>query len=715
MAVIQFSPPADNERGPIFLERLIEGWVSLVGEEGIELGIASVSGQVVFQVSVPEKRQRVVAAQLANAYSGMKVTVLPLTQKPLANTSIGWLRLSPDVFSLKLHHSFVEEHTRSAVDPLESLLEIIKSGRSGRVSTAIWLKLTPLKRKQVERAKRNARHLESRFPLKAFETTFERNFSGTTWQQRATLWCLRRLFRPTKTVPAAIEEKLQQHLFSATLRIEVATDQPNQQLHQQKMEDIQSTIRLLTAFSSDFFLEESSRASFMLSAPEIATLWHFPIADTNVPRLERHSFKELEPPVNLPTKQGDANVVTLGRTCFRNEQQTFGMDIEARRRHLYIVGKSGMGKSTLLQSIITEDISAGRGLAVIDPHGDLAENILNYVPKHRTNDVVWFDPADSDYAVSFNPLMVSEGGDKTLVADGVLSAFQKVFGMDESQAPRLLHIFRNSLLSLVEMPAASLLDVQRLLVEPMYRKSVIAQVSNPVVRSFWLDEFNKWKPHDRTVFVASLQNKLGAFLTNPKLQRILSQSPGKVDLRQIMDKGKILIVNLSKGRVGENVSNLLGTLIVTSLQLAAMSRASIVESARRDFSIIIDEFQNFATPSIATFLSEARKYRTHLILANQYTRQLPEEILLAVLGNVGSTVAFQIGTEDTELFERQFGQTVTADNLLNIPKYHAYCRLLNQGMPSRPFSMKTIPTKVLLSNRAGTIRRTSNSHWAIKQ
>ncbi len=552
MTLIQFSPPVDNERGPVFLEPLIEGWVSLAGKEGIALGIASVAGQVVFQISVPDKRQRIIAFQLANAYPGTKVEVLPSPQKsPSKNqqTSIGWLRLSPDVYSLKLHQGFVEEHTRSAFDPLESLLEAIKSGRSGRVSTTLWLSLTPLKRKQVERAKRNAQFLESRFPFKALEATFQRHFSGTTWRQRSSLRLIRRLIRSTKTVPVAANEKLQQHLFSATLHIEVTTDQPNQQLHQQKMKDIQSTIRLLTAFSADFFIERSPRASFMLSAPEIATLWHFPTVATNVPRLEKQSFKELEPPQCLPTKQQDANVVTLGRTCFRNQQQTFGIDIEARRRHLYVVGKTGMGKSTLLKTIIVEDITAGRGLAIIDPHGDLAESTLNFVPKHRTNDVVWFDPADPDYAISFNPLMVPEGGDRTLVADGVLSAFQKVFGMDESQAPRLLHIFRNCLLSLVEMPAASLLDVQRLLVEPMYRKSVIARVSNPVVRSFWLNEFGKWKQHDRTAFIASLQNKLGAFLTNPKLQRILSQSPGKVDLRKIMDEGKILIVNLSKGRM----------------------------------------------------------------------------------------------------------------------------------------------------------------------
>ena len=404
--------------------------------------------------------------------------------------------------------------------------------------------------------------------------------------------------------------------------------------------------------------------------------------------------------------------VTLGRVCFRNERQKFGIDLEARRRHLYVLGKTGMGKTTLLQNVLTEDIVAGRGCAVFDPHGDLATTLLDVVPKSRTNDVVLFDPADREFAIAFNPLQVPKGGDGTLVADGVLSAFSKVFGFDESQAPRMLHIFRNCLLTLVEMPEATLLSVQRLLLDPMYRKSATAFVSNPMVRSFWIDEFGKWKPQDRTAFIASLQNKLGAFLTNDKLQRILGQPKGKVDLRQIMDDGKILIVNLSKGTVGENASDLLGSLLVTSLQLAAMSRANVPERDRRDFSIVIDEFQNYATPAIATFLSEARKYRTHLILSHQFTAQLPPEILAAVLGNVGSMIVFQIGADDAELFERQLGGHVTVDNLMNIPKYHAYCRLLINGMPSRPFSLKTIEPTRVMPRRAAIVRKVSRQVYS---
>ena len=690
MTLIQFCPPANNERGPKYLESLIEGWVALVGKEGIRLGISCDHGQLVFLIDAPN-RQRVIAAQLENAYPGGKATMVgPSRGCSQSHQSKNWLRLSPDVYPLKLHQDFIEEHSRDAIDPIEALLEVIKSGRSGRVSATVWLELNHLKKSQFRRSKLNAQYLDGRFPLRWFKDSFERNFSRSGLKHQLNLWLIRRFVRKTKQLREPVAIKLEQHLFSASISVEVTTDTPNQNLHQQKVDDIQASLSVLTGFSALFFVESRPRGSFLLNSAEIATLWHIPTLENKVPRMERNNFRELEPPPNLPRIGESPHIVTLGRVCFRNERYKFGMDIEARRRHLWILGKTGMGKSTLLQGIIKQDLAANRGFAVLEPHGDLAESALRNAPKRRKNDIVYFDPADENNNVTFNPLMVPIGGDKTLVADGVLSAFQKVFGFDESQAPRMLHIFRNCLLSLVEMPNTTLMDVQRILVEPLFRKSVIARVDNPVIRSFWLDEFGKWKPHDRTAFIASLQNKLGAFLTNPKLQRVLGDPRSKLDLRKIMDDGKVLIVNLSKGRLGENASNLLGTLIVTSMQLAAMSRANIPEQERSDFSIIMDEFQNFATPSIATFLSEARKYRTHLVIANQFTQQVPEEILAAILGNVGNQIAFQLGSSDAELFESQFSGNVRSDELMNIPKYNAYCSLLLEGMPSRPFSAQTI-------------------------
>jgi hypothetical protein len=690
MTLLRFYPPADNERGPKFLEPLLEGWVSLAGKEGIRLGITSDHGQVSFLIDANARRQRIVAAQLENAYPGGRAKVIAESPNQQQHRTTGWLRLSPDAYSLKLHQSFVEEHSRDALDPLEGLLEIIKSGRSGRTSTTMWLELLPHKKRHVRRAKRDARILESEVPSRHLQKWFELNFTGTRFHQRAGRWLTRRIVKPTAELPEAAANKLDQHLFEAAIRIEVSSDTNDPQRHFQRLHDIESTLSLLTDFSASFVVERHPRGSFLLTAPEIATVWHIPTIDTNVPRLERTGFKELEPPPNLPRHGDGPDIVTLGRVCFRNERYKFGMDLEARRRHLWMLGKTGMGKSTLMKNIMAQDLAAGRSFCLLEPHGDLAEGVLQHVPKRRKNDIIYFDPADDNGRITFNPLMVPKGSDRILVADGVLSAFQKVFGMDESQAPRLLHIFRNCLMSLVETPNATLLDVQRLLVEPLYRKSVIARVTNPVVRSFWLDEFEKWKPHDRTAFIASLQNKLGAFLTNPKLQRILGDPKAKLDLRKVMDNGKVLIVNLSKGRLGENASNLLGTLIVTSLQLAAMSRANIPEDDRRDFSVLIDEFQTFATPSIATFLSEARKYRTHLILANQFTQQIPEDILAAILGNVGSQIYFQLGTTDAELFETQFARVVSAKNLISTPTYRTYCSTLVDGRPSAPFTTQTI-------------------------
>lgn len=720
MTRLVFRPSADNERGPKYLEGLIAGWASMVGRESLSLGLMSEQGRLVFLLEVPAQQQRMIASQLANAFPGSSVEVLRETVESteVRNrfTQQRCLRLSPDVLPLKLHQQFVEEHSREAVDPIEGLLEAVKAGRSGRVTTELWLDLQQARPSMVDRASRYARFVQSSGRRRRVQRAYRRVCSGRRWSQRLVAWLLSKLLRRGQPEPAIVD-KLSQHLLEVRVRLSVTSDTSNS-VGGQQLDNMQSALSQFTSGDVSFFVEKPRLggflppSSFLLMSSEAASLWHPPIRSIHVPRVNRSAFRELEPPSDFASRKGSPGGVTLGRVCFRNERQRFELGLDARRRHLYVLGKTGMGKTTLLQNILAEDIAAGRGVAVIEPHGDLAESVLDLVPKRRTNDVIVFDPADTDFPIAFNPLRVPAGADSTVVADGVLSAFQKTFGLDESHAPRLLHIFRNCLLSLVEIPGATLLSVQRLLIDEAYRKTVIAQTTNPVVRGFWLDEFGKWKHQDRTAFIASLQNKLGAFLTNEKLQRVLGQSDSKLDLREVMDNKGILVVNLSKGRIGENASDLLGTLLVTSLQIAAMTRANIPEEQRQDFSIVIDEFQNYATPAIATFLSEARKYRTHMILSHQYTAQLPDEILAAVIGNVGSMAVFQIGTDDAELFERQLGGDVTAANLMNIPKYHAYCRLLMGGMPSPPFSMTTIPPNQSRANRSGSVRRRSRQQYA---
>jgi len=318
---------------------------------------------------------------------------------------------------------------------------------------------------------------------------------------------------------------------------------------------------------------------------------------------------------------------------------------------------------------------------------------------------------DREHPLAFNPLATRFPEQRPLVASGIVSAFKKLYG--ESWGPRLEHILRNALLALLENPGTSLLSLVRLLSDPRYRNEAVSRLQDPVVRSFWQNEFAKWKPNFRAEAIAPIQNKVGQFLSHPILRPILSQPRNKVDFRRIMDEGQILIVNLSKGRIGEDASTLLGSLLVTGLQLAAMSRADVPEDHRPDFFLYVDEFQNFATESFATILSEARKYRLNLTLANQYLAQMDEQTLEAVFGNVGSLLCFQIGARDAESLAEQLGGDLTPQDLMALPKYTAYIRLLVDGMPSRPFSMQTLPPRVSRNTtRSETIRKTSRHRYA---
>jgi hypothetical protein len=419
--------------------------------------------------------------------------------------------------------------------------------------------------------------------------------------------------------------------------------------------------------------------------------------------------REFEPPVGLPMNVGETDTAVLGRTKFRDRRSTFGIRLDDRRRHLAIIGKTGMGKTTLLHKLIDADIRAGRGLAFLDPHGDLADTILDGIPPHRTNDVVLFDAGDRAHPLAFNPLSCADADQRGLVASGVVSALKKLYG--DSWGPRLEHILRNALLALLEVPGSSLLSLQRLLSDSQYRKGVVGRVSDPVVRTFWEKEFAGWKPQYQAEAVAPIQNKVGQFLSQPILRAIVGQGRTRLNLRRIMDEGQVFLVNLSKGRIGEDGSTLLGSLLVSSIQLAAMSRADVPERDRRDFALYVDEFQNFATESFATILSEARKYRLSLVLANQYLAQMDEGTMDAVFGNVGSLLVFQAGAQDAEVLAEQLGGDATPQDLMALPRYRAYARLLIDGMPSRPFSIETMPPPRAVAGRAEVVRRTSRHRY----
>lgn len=383
------------------------------------------------------------------------------------------------------------------------------------------------------------------------------------------------------------------------------------------------------------------------------------------------------------------DITIFAETTYRNQAKKFGIKTDDRRRHMYVIGKTGMGKSTLLENMIIEDIRAGRGVAVVDPHGDLAEKVIRYIPSNRVDDVVYFNPADSQYPISFNIVEKVEPEFRHLVSSGLIGVFQKLWA--DSWGPRLEYILRNSILAILDYPGSTLLSVTRMLSDKDFRKKIIAEIQDPVVKSFWVKEFASYADKFASEAVAPIQNKVGQFLSSSLIRNIVGQSQSTIDIRQIMDDKKIFIMNLSKGRIGEDNAQLLGAMLITKIQLAAMSRVDTPEEQRNDFYLYVDEFQNFATDSFANILSEARKYKLNLIMGHQYIEQLSEKVRPAVFGNVGTIIVFRVGATDAEELVKEFTPVFTEEDLVNIPKYNICLKLMIDGIASKPFSAKGLP------------------------
>jgi hypothetical protein len=378
-------------------------------------------------------------------------------------------------------------------------------------------------------------------------------------------------------------------------------------------------------------------------------------------------------------------------TDARGQEKVFGIKQEDRRLHMYVIGRTGMGKTTLLLNMILNDIYAGEGLCFIDPHGDAVEALLDYIPDSRVNDVIYFNPADIEHPIPLNILERVPQERRHILVSHVLSIFRKLY--PEHWQHRQEHIMRNALLVLLERDEpCTLLDVYWLLADWRYRKKVTAGVKDPLVKAFWTSEFSRYIYQYKGEALAPIQNKLGAFLTSPLVRNILGQKENKIDFRAVMDEGKVLLVNLSRGRIGEDSSSFLGSLIATRLQLAAMSRVDIREGDRRDFYLYVDEFQHFvAAETFDSVLSEARKYRLCLTLAHQYIGQLDERLRKAVFGNVGTTVVFPMGLENSESLEREFYPELKLKDLVGQVKHHIYLKLAIDGTTSKPFSARTLP------------------------
>lgn len=385
-------------------------------------------------------------------------------------------------------------------------------------------------------------------------------------------------------------------------------------------------------------------------------------------------------------------ITYFGETDFRGKKTPFGIKKNDRARHVYVIGKTGMGKSTTLENMAVQDIKNGNGVAFIDPHGGSAEKLLEYIPKERIKDVIYFAPHDIDNPISFNVMEGINKEQRHLVANGLMAAFKKIW--PDVWSARMEYISNNILLALLEYPDSTLLGVNRMLSDKVFRKKVVENISDPSVKSFWVDEFAKYTEKLMTEAGASIQNKFGQFTANPLIRNLIGQTKATFDIRDVMDNKKILIINLSKGRMGEMNSNLIGGMLITKIYLSAMSRANASESELKklpNFYLYVDEFQSFVNDSFADILSEARKYKLNLTIAHQYIEQMPETVRNAVFGNVGTTIAFRVGPFDAEVLEKVFAPKFTAEDIVNLGFAQIYLSLMIDGVGSAPFSATTLP------------------------
>ena len=392
-------------------------------------------------------------------------------------------------------------------------------------------------------------------------------------------------------------------------------------------------------------------------------------------------------------------ITPIGITNFRNSQIPFGIKKKDRSGHIYCIGKTGTGKSTLLLNLAISDIVQGNGIAIIDPHGDIAEEILKYIPQERIADTLYFNCSDLEYSIAFNPLHNIKESDRYTVASTIVTTLKKIWA--DSWGPRLEHILRNTLLSLTHYPYSTLLDIVPMLTNYEFRKRVLFSISDPAILEFWQKEFEPLSPQLKNEFIAPIVNKVGLFTIHPVLKNILGQRQSAIDISSIMDTKKIFIANLSKGVLGEEGTQLLGSLLITQFQTASLARAQQALQFRSPYYLYIDEMHSFMTLSFADILSESRKYGLSLFLTHQFTDQVDEDILKSILGNVGTLIAFRIGPRDAELFQQEFHPVFTETDLINLPRYSIYLKLLIDGSTSMPFSAQTLPliqTKYYLKN-----------------
>lgn len=648
--------------------------------------IAVFDQSIHFYIVIPISHQSFIESQLLSQYPRSLITPVKLEQimahfKDPLTYSYGQMKLqSPNVYPLKTYKDFKD------IDPMSSLLGMMAK-LSPEDAVLVQFLLIPQGNKWQDKGR------------KALEKKGSKNTDGTPIEDPFNLNAYAKI----------ITEKISYPGLKTGIRILAAG--PNTSL-------LGLTAATFTGFNNPQgnslaltgpgFMEKKTMIKAILSRTgetvpsdqvlnilELATLFHLPGEKLSSIRNISWSKTILsDPPENLPVAQeisteDKGHVNFFGRTEYKNTAATFGIRRVDRRKHMYIIGKTGVGKSTLIANMAINDIRNGEGVAVIDPHGDLSEILLDYIPSHRINDVAYLNPADMEHPFHLNPLEVDSSTQKELVASGIVSIFIKLYA--HSWGPRLEYILRNTILTLLEVPNATMLMIPELLTNKRFRKRVVDKTTDPVLRNFWINEFEKMSDSQMNEAISPILNKVGQFLSSQIIRNIVGSPKSTINLAEAMDQGKIVILNLSQGKIGEDNSALLGAMIITKVQLAAMHRVNIAEANRRDFYMYVDEFQNFATSSFIKILSEARKYRLSLILANQYIGQIEEHVRSAIFGNAGTMLTFIIGAEDAPILAREFGERFKDVDLLSLGTFQMIVKMAIDGLTSSPFVAQSLP------------------------
>lgn len=686
---------------------------------GVSFEIAVLKKRIGFYVCVPQYLKSFVEEQIYAQYPTVQISEVAdysqISDDSGVSSLVVDMRLSNNnALPIKTFQSF-------EVDPLAAITATLAKFEEGEEA---WIQLVmrPAPKNWHKKSERYIASLRSKSKstssgiLTALWTPPEHTGSETA-----------KLTEYEQARASGAEDKSHKLAFEASLRIVYKGNVP---LHQAKLR-LQSIVSSYKQFNTTYlngFEQERmtedpasialyngrklSRRPSILNIEEIATLYHLPHTTVETPYILWALSQTAEPPANLPISNADnqADISPIAVANFRGHNTAFGLPRTDRGRHLYILGQTGVGKSGLLELLTISDIHSPYGFAVIDPHGDYALSILRRISAERAKDVIYFNPADMDFPIAFNPMELSDPKLKTHTVSELIGVLKRMF---ESWGPRLEYILRYSLLALLEYPDATMLDITRILTDKNFRKEVLGYVTDPVVGNFWDVEFASWNDKFAAEAVAPVLNKVGAFTANPIVRNIIGQPRSSFNIRQIMDERKILIVNLSRGLVGEDNASLLGALLVTKIQLASMSRADIPSTERVPFYLYVDEFQHFATDSFATILSEARKYALNLTVANQYIAQMSQEVKDAVFGNVGSMIAFRMGADDARGMLRYFEPKFEEYDLVHMHNRHFVLNMTIDGEKSPAFSAVTIDLPDQRFDETAGIIEHSRSQYAL--